>query len=77
MLLKILYSVTHAFAVIFQHVFSVAICWILSYILTKYGAFSDDPRELSYNARTDAKLDVLTKADWFLIPYPCKNLHSN
>ncbi len=40
--------------------------WLFSGFLTAINAFPyDDP------ARTDTKLDIIEKAAWFRIPYPC------
>ncbi len=50
----------------------MAIVWILSGILTAAGAFTDDPSELGYKARTDTRADVMAKSSYLFIPYPCK-----
>lgn len=53
-----------------QSILAMALCWLLSYILTVTGRFPDDPNEIGYLARTDAKVDAITKMDWFYFPYP-------
>ncbi|XP_033761497.1 solute carrier family 23 member 2-like [Pecten maximus] len=58
----------------FHQVFSVLIGllagWGLSAVLTYAGVFSDDPSNLDYMARTDARAEIITNANWFNVPYP-------
>ena len=44
--------------------------WLLCLILTEAGALPDDPDEPQYAARTDSKLDVMSKSEWFFWPRP-------
>ena len=39
-------------------------------ILTVTGALTADITDQEYNARTDARSDVITNSPWFNIPYP-------
>ena len=41
-------------------------------MLTIGGVLPEDPEAWGYKARTDTKLDVISKAKWFRFPYPCK-----
>ena len=49
---------------------SVCIMWLLCYILTVAGAFPSDSTAYGYEARTDIRLDVIRKTNWFRFPYP-------
>ncbi|XP_048746226.2 solute carrier family 23 member 1-like [Ostrea edulis] len=57
-----------------HQVFSVLVAggigWILSVILTKAGAFSDDPKSPEFYARTDSRNTVIAKTPWLVFPYP-------
>lgn len=55
---------------IFSLLISVIVGWLVSYIMTKYGALSDDPNSKQYKARTDAQFHVIDETDWFFVPYP-------
>ncbi|XP_033762503.1 solute carrier family 23 member 1-like [Pecten maximus] len=44
--------------------------WGLSAVLTKTGVLTDDPSKAEYMARTDARADIITNANWFKVPYP-------
>lgn len=44
--------------------------WMVCGILTAAGVFSDNPKDLDYQARTDASVRVLHNAKWFFFPYP-------
>lgn len=50
----------------------LAVClgWALSYILTIYGHFPDDPETKEFLARTDAKEKMINSTPWIIIPYP-------
>lgn len=60
----------------FKVILSVALCWILSYILTITDVISPtiviNNKNATNLARTDARLDVLNTMPWFYFPYPCK-----
>jgi nucleobase transporter 1/2 len=45
----------------------MVIVWLLCYVLTETNVLS--PTNL---ARTDLKTGTVTKSDWFVFPYPCK-----
>jgi len=49
---------------------AIILGWILSLILTSAGVFSDDPKDDSYFARSDAKISSVNKSPWFRCPYP-------
>ncbi|XP_062596493.1 solute carrier family 23 member 1-like isoform X2 [Saccostrea cucullata] len=51
-------------------ILAVLISWLVCGILTISGAFSDNPKALEYQARTDASVKVLHNANWFFFPYP-------
>ncbi|XP_060073951.1 solute carrier family 23 member 1-like isoform X2 [Ylistrum balloti] len=55
---------------IFSILLSVIATWILCAILTLAGVFPDDPKEPSYNARTDRGGDIISISPWFYFPYP-------
>jgi nucleobase transporter 1/2 len=57
-------------SVFFQIVLAMLMMWLLCFILTETGVFSDDPKEWGYGARTDTRNDVLNDASWFRVPYP-------
>ena len=50
--------------------------WIFSYILTITGVYPDDPKAVNYQARTDARINVLHEAPWFRFPYPGKLMYT-
>ncbi|ESO97393.1 hypothetical protein LOTGIDRAFT_231570 [Lottia gigantea] len=63
---------TVALIVIFSQYIMLAIvtAWVICIILTASGALPDDKNGWGYKARTDVKIAVLEKADWFRFPYP-------
>ena len=44
--------------------------WIICAIVTAAGGFTDNKNSEQYRARTDARIFVLTEAEWFRFPYP-------
>lgn len=50
---------------VFSVFLTIVIMWLLSVILTTSGAFHEDSL-----ARTDRKLNLLHRTEWFRIPYP-------
>ena len=40
------------------------------------GCFTEDKNAIGYLARTDAKLDAITRMNWFYLSYPGSNLAS-
>lgn len=55
---------------LFPVVFSVAIVWIFSHVLTVTDVFPNNSTIIEYKARTDSKMEIMTKAPWFTIPTP-------
>jgi len=51
---------------------AIILGWGLCAILTATDAIPNDPTHWSYDARTDVKINVLSEANWFRFPYPCK-----
>lgn len=51
-------------------ILAVLLSWMVCGILTAAGVFSDNPKDLDYQARTDASVRVLHNAKWFFFPYP-------
>lgn len=44
--------------------------WIVSWIITEAGGFTEDKLDKGYKARTDSRLSGIDAADWFIFPYP-------
>ena len=55
---------------VFQIILSVAISWLLCWILTMTDVFPNDRTKWGYEARTDLRSDALYSAPWFRLPYP-------
>ncbi|EDV23955.1 expressed hypothetical protein [Trichoplax adhaerens] len=55
---------------LFPVMIAVIASWIVSAILTAAGAFTSDPANPTYFARTDARISVLESSPWFRFPYP-------
>lgn len=49
---------------------SIALSWLVCYLLTICDVLPANPGQYGYEARTDAKGDVLGQASWFTFPYP-------
>ena len=49
---------------------AIVVMWGLSAILTLCGVFPDDPDEIGYGARFDAKTDAIEQSTWLRVPYP-------
>ncbi|XP_060072695.1 solute carrier family 23 member 2-like [Ylistrum balloti] len=60
------YSVFNVFAI----PFSIAITWVMCFVLTQVGVFSEDPTDTAYRARTDTRSALLDRTPWFYWPYP-------
>ena len=61
----------HATAhVFFQILISILLNWLLCGILTYAGVFKNDPTNVEYRSRTDARLDVIIDSPWLNFPYP-------
>lgn len=46
--------------------------WLLCYILTLTDVLPADPTAYGFQARTDARGDIMAIAPWIRIPYPCE-----
>ncbi|KAJ8305015.1 hypothetical protein KUTeg_018598 [Tegillarca granosa] len=55
---------------VFALLIAIIVGWMVSGILTAAGVFSDDPNAPDFNARTDARADVISNFPWFYFPYP-------
>ncbi|KAJ8311399.1 hypothetical protein KUTeg_010754 [Tegillarca granosa] len=49
---------------------SLALSWVLCFILTVTGVLSNDPASSDYKARTDTRLRIIEETPWFYFPYP-------
>ncbi|CAL1539216.1 unnamed protein product [Lymnaea stagnalis] len=66
------YILWYPFHQVFSVLLSIIFGWTLSVILTEAGTMSDDPKHKHHFARTDSRLDIIHRADWFTYPYPGK-----
>ncbi|KAJ8316916.1 hypothetical protein KUTeg_004820 [Tegillarca granosa] len=55
---------------VFAILLSIIIAWLVSWIITEAGGFTDNPKNLGYMARTDARLSGIAEAKAFFFPYP-------
>ncbi|XP_052770614.1 solute carrier family 23 member 2-like isoform X1 [Mya arenaria] len=55
---------------LFPVILSICFSWLFCYILTVTDTFTTNSTLPAYQARTDARLDVLERAPWFYWPYP-------
>lgn len=55
-----------------QILLGVVIVWIITWILTACGMFTDDINDIAYMARADAKANIITNSKWFQLTYPGK-----
>ncbi|XP_033756827.1 solute carrier family 23 member 1-like isoform X2 [Pecten maximus] len=62
--------IRYPFHQIYAILIAIVISWLISFIITVAGGFTDDPTDKGYQARTDARLDSVTNAKWFFFPYP-------
>ena len=46
--------------------------WLLCYVLTLTDMLPSDPTAYGFQARTDARGDIMAIAPWIRIPYPCE-----
>ncbi|XP_025300842.1 solute carrier family 23 member 1 [Canis lupus baileyi] len=56
----------------FPIVLAIMSVWLLCYILTLTNVLPSDPTAYGFQARTDARGDIMTIAPWIRIPYPCQ-----
>ncbi|XP_020615395.1 solute carrier family 23 member 2-like isoform X2 [Orbicella faveolata] len=55
---------------LFPILLGVVFAWIICATVTAAGGFTDNKNSTQYRARTDARIFVLTEAEWFRFPYP-------
>ncbi|XP_006866196.1 PREDICTED: solute carrier family 23 member 1 isoform X2 [Chrysochloris asiatica] len=56
----------------FPIVLAIMTVWLLCYILTLTDVLPTDPKAYGYQARTDARGDIMAIAPWIRVPYPCQ-----
>ncbi|KAG8579258.1 hypothetical protein GDO81_010778 [Engystomops pustulosus] len=56
----------------FPIIMAIMIAWLLCYILTLTNVFPSDSKAYGYNARTDARGEIMSSSPWFRFPYPCQ-----
>ncbi|XP_060590151.1 solute carrier family 23 member 1-like [Ruditapes philippinarum] len=55
---------------VFAILISIIVNWVICLILTKFDVIENDPNGKSFNARTDARSDIISDNPWFAFPYP-------
>ncbi|WAQ99328.1 S23A1-like protein [Mya arenaria] len=55
---------------IFAILISIVFHWLICGLLTAYDVFPNDPTSPSFNARTDARSDIIYTNPWIATPYP-------
>lgn len=55
-----------------QIVLAIMTVWLLCYVLTLTDVLPADPTVYGFQARTDARGDIMAISPWIRIPYPCK-----
>nr|XP_012604475.1 solute carrier family 23 member 1 isoform X3 [Microcebus murinus] len=53
-------------------VLAIMTVWLLCYILTLTDVLPTDPKAYGFQARTDARGDIMATSPWIRIPYPCQ-----
>ena len=66
----------YSFIALLQLLISVLVNWCICGVLTSTGMLTDDPENIQYETRTDARIKVIADSPWFNIPYPGK-YHNN
>ncbi|XP_077923574.1 solute carrier family 23 member 1 isoform X5 [Halichoerus grypus] len=56
----------------FPIVLAIMTVWLLCYVLTLTNVLPSDPTAYGFQARTDARGDIMAIAPWIRIPYPCQ-----
>ncbi|XP_033036943.1 solute carrier family 23 member 1 isoform X3 [Trachypithecus francoisi] len=56
----------------FPIVLAIVTVWLLCYVLTLTDVLPTDPKAYGFQARTDARGDIMAIAPWIRIPYPCQ-----
>ncbi|KAK7093749.1 solute carrier family 23 member 1-like [Littorina saxatilis] len=54
----------------FAILIAVVVGWLVSWLLTELDVLSAEPGNKQFYARTDTRLDIITQAPWFAVPYP-------
>ncbi|XP_023559128.1 solute carrier family 23 member 1 isoform X3 [Octodon degus] len=57
---------------IVEIVLAIMTVWLLCYVLTLTDVLPMDPTAYGFQARTDARGDIMTISPWIRIPYPCQ-----
>ncbi|KAI1888586.1 hypothetical protein AGOR_G00186690 [Albula goreensis] len=55
---------------LFSALFGMCGSWLICFLLTYFNVLPTKPDEYGYTARTDLKVDAVTSAPWFHVPYP-------
>ncbi|MEJ1286383.1 hypothetical protein NN561_017391 [Cricetulus griseus] len=56
----------------FPIVLAIMTVWLLCYVLTLTDVLPSDPTAYGFQARTDARGDIMASSPWIRIPYPCQ-----
>nr|XP_048298400.1 solute carrier family 23 member 1 isoform X3 [Myodes glareolus] len=56
----------------FPIVLAIMTVWLLCYVLTLTDVLPADPTAYGFQARTDARGDIMASSPWIRIPYPCQ-----
>ncbi|XP_040614034.1 solute carrier family 23 member 1 isoform X2 [Mesocricetus auratus] len=56
----------------FPIVLAIMTVWLLCYVLTLTDVLPSDPAAYGFQARTDARGDIMASSPWIRIPYPCQ-----
>ncbi|EGV97625.1 Solute carrier family 23 member 1 [Cricetulus griseus] len=56
----------------FPIVLAIMTVWLLCYVLTLTDVLPSDPTAYGFQARTDARGDIMASSPWIPIPYPCQ-----
>ncbi|KAM5300992.1 solute carrier family 23 member 1 isoform 2-T4 [Glossophaga mutica] len=56
----------------FPIVLAIMTMWLLCYVLTLTDVLPTDPTAYGFQARTDARGNIMSTAPWIRIPYPCQ-----
>ncbi|XP_063784322.1 solute carrier family 23 member 1 isoform X4 [Pseudophryne corroboree] len=56
----------------FPIIMAIMFAWLLCYILTLTDVFPPQSTAYGYNARTDARGEIMSSSPWFRFPYPCQ-----
>jgi len=60
----------HVFSCYVEVLLAIGITWLICAILTVTKVFPNDPNKWGYGAQTNIRIDVLSQASWFRVPYP-------